>query len=228
MSKILYVEDNEIISNGVKQYLKNEGIEVEICQTISKAKERLKNNSYDLILLDIILPDGDGTELYDNIKNRISTPVIFLTAKDSEDDIVKCMDLGADDYIIKTFRMRELTSRIKSVLRRNEISSIIKIENITFDEKNNVVYKNEEQINLTALEYRILSILIENINKLVTREYLLGRIWDVSAKFVNDNTLTVYMKRLREKIEDNPSNPKIIKTIRGIGYKIESKEYLKK
>ena len=222
MVRILYVEDNELIANGIKQYLEHENFYVDICPSVKKALKMIKDNCYELILLDIILPDGNGIDLYKEIKLIVNTPIIFLTAKDSEDDVVNGIDLGADDYIVKSFRMRELTSRIKNILKRKEELSIIHIGNVDFYESNNVIYKNGIQINLTALEYKIFSILIENTNKLVTREYLLGRIWDESSNFVNDNTLTVYMKRLREKIEDNPNNPKIIKTIRGIGYKIEN------
>ncbi len=221
MKKILFVEDVESISDGIKYAVIQEGFNIDICHNMKSAKESI-NNSYDLILLDIILPDGNGITLYKYIKSKYNVPVIFITAKDSEDDIVNGLDLGADDYIVKPFRMRELMSRLKSVLRRNEVSSIVKIGNIQFDEQNNIIYKDDKAINLTALEYKLMTILIENKGKLVTREYLLSRIWDISSNFVNDNTLTVYMKRLREKIEDDPNEPKIIKTIRGIGYKIEN------
>ena len=220
MSKILYIEDNETIADGIKKYLQNEGILVETCSSLKEAKLKIKNQ-YDLILLDIVLSDGNGIEFYSFLKNKMNLPIIFLTAKDAEDDIVKGLELGADDYIVKTFRMRELTSRIKNVLNRNKKKDIVTVQNISFDLKNNVVYKNCEKIDLTALEYKILYILVENINRLVTREYLLGRIWDISSKFVNDNTLTVYIRRIRKKIEDDLDNPKIIKTIKGIGYKIE-------
>lgn len=223
MVKLLYVEDNEIIAKGIKEYLERENLLVDISYTIKETLDKRKINIYDLILLDIVLPDGNGLDLYKKFKKIADIPIIFLTAKDSEDDIVKGIDLGADDYIVKPFRMRELTSRIKNILRRNKQSSTIHIkDNLIFDKKNNVIYKNNKQIELTGLEYKLFTILVENINKLVTREYLLGSIWDVSSKFVNNNTLTVYMKRLRKKIEDNPNNPKIIKTIRGIGYKIEN------
>lgn len=222
MKRILFVEDNEDIAVGIKYAIEREQFNITICKTVKKAKESIDSKEYDLILLDIILPDGNGLELYKYIKEKYNIPIIFLTAKDTENDIVKGLDLGADDYIIKPFRMRELISRIKSVLRRNGCFSTIKIGDIKFDEQNNTIYKNDEQVNLTALEYKIMSILVENIGKLVTREYLLSRIWDISSNFVNDNTLTVYVKRLREKIEDNPNQPKIIKTVRGIGYKIEN------
>lgn len=223
MVKILYIEDNQIIANGIKQYLENENLLVDISCSIRELYNK-DISIYDLILLDIVLPDGNGLELYKKIKKNSNIPIIFLTAKDSEDDIVKGMDLGADDYIVKPFRMRELTSRIKNVLRRNKKLSTLYInDNLKFDKTNNVIYKNNKKVELTGLEYKLFTILVENINNLVTRDYLLGRIWDVSSKFVNDNTLTVYMKRLRNKIEDNPNNPKVIKTIRGIGYKIEKK-----
>ena len=221
MSRVLYVEDNELIATQIKEYLEHENIYVDICPLIKKVEEKIENNTYDLILLDIILPDGNGINLYNKIKSIIDVPIIFLTAKDSEEDVVNGIDLGAEDYIVKPFRMRELTSRIRNVLKRKQKQFVINIDNIRFYENNNLIYKNGEKVNLTALEYRIFSILIENVNKIVTREYLLGRIWDMSCNFVNDNTLTVYMKRLREKIEDDPNNPTIIKTIRGIGYKIE-------
>lgn len=222
MKKILLVEDNNSISDGIKYAIKKEQFYIEISETVEKAKQYIDSNHYDLILLDIVLPDGNGLELYKYIKLKNDIPIIFLTAKDSEDDIVGGLDLGAEDYIIKPFRMRELMSRIKGVFRRSEVTSVISIGNIRFDERNNIICKNDEKINLTALEYKLMNILVENRGKLVTREYLLSITWDISSNFVNDNTLTVYMKRLREKIEDDPNQPKIIKTIRGIGYKIES------
>lgn len=220
MKKVLLVEDNSSIAEGIKYAMEKEQLSITICENMEKSKKCIDSNEYELILLDIMLPDGNGLTLYQYIKSKYNIPIFFVTAKDTEDDIVKGIELGADDYIIKPFRMRELIARIKSVLKRNEPSSVIKIGNIMFDEKNNTIYKNDEQITLTALEYKLMSILVENRGRLVTREYLLSRIWDISSNFVNDNTLTVYMKRLREKIEDMPNQPKIIKTIRGIGYKI--------
>lgn len=221
MVKILYVEDNDIISSEIKKYLENENIDTHIAKTVLEAKTLIFANIYNLILLDIMLPDGDGIEFYKYIKQKYNIPIIFLTAKNSEDDIVKGIDLGADDYIVKPFRMRELTSRIKNIIKKKDKAKSIVIGNILFDYENNVVLKNGNTISLTALEYKILTILFENMNRIVTREFLLERIWDISSNFVNDNTLTVYIKRLREKIEDDPNNPKIIKTIKGMGYKIE-------
>lgn len=221
MTKILYVEDNDIISSEIKKYLENENIDTHIAKTVLEAKNLIFANIYNLILLDIMLPDGDGIEFYKYIKQKYNIPIIFLTAKNSEDDIVKGIDLGADDYIVKPFRMRELTSRIKNIIKKKDKVKAIVVDNVLFDQENNVILKNGSAISLTALEYKILTILFENINRIVTREFLLERIWDISSNFVNDNTLTVYIKRLREKIEDDPNNPKIIKTIKGMGYKIE-------
>ena len=219
--KILYIEDKEIIAGEIKKYLKKENIDTDIATTIREAERLISNNVYSLILLDIMLPDGDGMEFYRYTKQKYNVSTIFLTAKSSEDDIVRGIDLGADDYIVKPFSMRELTSRIKNAIKRKNGSEVIAIKNILFDGQNNVILKNGKPVDLTALEYRILTILFENINKIVTREYLLERIWDISSNFVNDNTLTVYIKRIREKIEDDPNSPKIIKTVRGMGYKIE-------
>lgn len=225
MEKILIVEDNELIATGIKDRLNDEGFLVDSSNNIKEAMQLLTSNKYNLILLDIVLPDGNGINFYKTIKELSNhTAVIFLTAKDTEDDIVRGLELGADDYIVKPFRTRELISRIRNVLRRSKNISTIQIGNIQFDRINNVIYKENNIVELTALEYKIFCILVDNLGKLVTREYLLGRIWDISANFVNDNTLTVYMKRLREKIEDDPNNPKIIKTIRGIGYKVDKNE----
>ena len=221
MTKILYVEDNDIISSEIKKYLENENIDTHIAKTVLEAKNLIFANIYNLILLDIMLPGGDGIEFYKYIKQKYNIPIIFLTAKNSEDDIVKGIELGADDYIVKPFRMRELTSRIKNIIKKKDKVKAIVVDNVLFDQENNVILKSGNTISLTALEYKILTILFENINRIVTREFLLERIWDISSNFVNDNTLTVYIKRLREKIEDDPNNPKIIKTIKGMGYKIE-------
>ena len=209
MKKILFVEDNLSIIDGIKYLLEKENLEVFIATTIKQAMHILNNNSCDLILLDVILPDGNGIDFYSKFKPNI--PVIFLTAKDSEEDVIKGLELGAEDYIIKSFRTRELIFRLK----RNENSSIITVQNLQFNEENNIAYKNGKEIYLTSLEHRLLSILIESRGRIVSRQYLLSQIWDSSNNFVNDNTLTVYIKRIREKIEDDANNPKIIKTVRG-------------
>ena len=205
MKKILLVEDNETIIMGLKYTLEQENFEVETALNIVSAKAKIKKEKYDIYLLDIALPDGNGFEICRFIKDFTNTPVIFLTAKDEEKDIVQGLDIGADDYIVKPFRNRELISRINSVLRRYENNmnseNQIKCKNILIDNNTAKVYKNGEEIILTSLEYKILLMLFNNKNILITRESILDKIWDVAGNFVNDNTLTVYIKRIREKID---------------------------
>ena len=223
MKKILLVEDNETIIMGLKYTLEQEGFEVETAKNIVSAKSKIKKQEYDLYLLDITLPDGEGFEICKDIKEKSNSPVIFLTAKDEETDVVQGLDMGADDYVVKPFRTRELISRINSVLRRYEKNTNsenqIKCQNIIIDNNTAKVYKDGQEIILTCLEYKILLLLFNNKNILVTREQILDKIWDVAGNFVNDNTLTVYIKRIREKIGDKDG--KIIQTIRGIGYRVE-------
>lgn len=226
--KLLVVEDNETIIKGLTYSLEAEGFEVVAKQNVTAAKNELLKTNYDLILLDITLPDGDGFDLCQFIKKQKDTPVIFLTARDEETNVVLGLDMGADDYITKPFRIRELISRIKNVLRRyqkvEEVSKVITIQDITIDMNKAKVWKGKEEKILTALEYKILLMLFTNPNQLMTREQILEKIWDIAGNFVNDNTLTVYIKRIREKLEDNPAQPKIIKTIRGMGYMVEDKK----
>lgn len=219
MKKILLVEDNETIIMGLKYSLEQEGFQVISAKTAKESKEKLDNKSIDIVLLDVSLPDGNGFEICKEIKEKNDIPVIFLTAQDEETSVVLGLDLGADDYIVKPFRTRELISRIKSVLRRygkKDENNIIQYKNIKIDTISAKVYKNNKEIIFTSLEYRILLMLFTNQNKLITREQLLEKIWDIAGNFVNDNTLTVYIKRIREKLEDDS----IIKTIRGLGYRI--------
>lgn len=226
MKKILIVEDDDTIGMGLKYYLEGEDFEVILAGTGERAILELNNNDdIKLILLDINLPDISGFDLFKKIKEMRKVSIIFLTANDLEVSIVRGLDMGADDYITKPFKARELTSRINAVLRRNNTdnydnANIIKIGNVSIDINQAKVTKNDKQIFLTALEYKILLLLVLNPNIVFTREKILADIWDVAEEYVNDNTLTVYIKRIREKIEDDPSNPKIIMTIRGIGYKI--------
>ena len=219
MKKILLVEDSDSIILGLKYSLEQEGFQVISAKTAKESKEKLDNKSIDIVLLDVSLPDGNGFEICKEIKEKNDIPVIFLTAQDEETSVVLGLDLGADDYIVKPFRTRELISRIKSVLRRygkKEENNIIQYKNIKIDTISAKVYKNNKEIIFTSLEYRILLMLFTNQNKLITREQLLEKIWDIAGNFVNDNTLTVYIKRIREKLEDDS----IIKTIRGLGYRI--------
>ena len=226
MRKILLVEDSESIAKGLQFSLEQEGYSVEITDSSKYAKEQVLKEKYDLIILDISLPDGNGFEVCEFIKKNTSIPVIFLTARDEETNVVLGFDIGADDYVIKPFRTRELISRINNVLRRyktdtNVKDNIIKVKNISIDLDKMSVLKDDKEIVLTALEFKIVSLLFTNIGRIVTREQILDRIWDIAGNFVNDNTLTVYIKRIREKLEKNAQEPEIIKTVRGIGYKVE-------
>ena len=220
--KILLIEDNETIIMGLKYSLEQEKFEVEVAKNVVTAQAKIKKEEFDLCLLDITLPDGDGFEVCNLVKTKTNTPVIFLTARDEETNVVKGLDMGADDYVIKPFRTRELISRIRSVLRRYETNTDkeqnqIKCKDIVIDDNLAKVYKNGREIIFTSLEYKIL-LLLKNKNILVTRENLLDKIWDIAGNFVNDNTLTVYIKRIREKLDDKDG--KIIQTVRGIGYRV--------
>lgn len=223
METILLIEDNEIISNGLAFTLKQEGYNILEARNAREAEIMLEK-SINLVILDITLPDGNGFELCNKIKKEKDIPVIFLTAKDEEKDVVQGLELGADDYVIKPFRTRELISRIKNIIRRykqgEERSNVINVKNITINLDKNLAYKNGKELELTALEYRILQMLLSNAGQIITREQILDKIWDIAGNFVNDNTLTVYIKRIREKIEDDATKPEIIKTVRGIGYRV--------
>jgi two-component system response regulator VicR len=218
MKHILLVEDNYTIIMGLKYSLEQENFKVISAQNVSEFNGKIDKNDIDLVLLDVSLPDGNGFEICKEIKSKKDIPVIFLTAQDEETSVVLGLDLGADDYIVKPFRTRELISRINSVLRRyghNE-SNLIQYKNIKIDTSSAKVYKDNEEIIFTSLEYKILLMLFSNQNKLISREQLLEKIWDIAGNFVNDNTLTVYIKRIREKLGDEI----IIKTVRGLGYRI--------
>lgn len=218
MKNILLVEDNDTIIMGLKYSLEQENFKVISAQNVLEFNEKIDKNDIDLVLLDVSLPDGNGFEICKEIKSKKDIPVIFLTAQDEETSVVLGLDLGADDYIVKPFRTRELISRINSVLRRyghNE-SNLIQYKNIKIDTSSAKVYKDNEEIIFTSLEYKILLMLFSNQNKLISREQLLEKIWDIAGNFVNDNTLTVYIKRIREKL----GNETIIKTVRGLGYRI--------
>ena len=211
---ILLIEDEVDILNNLKDILEQNNYKVLRAKSIKESKEYLEKN-LDLIILDVTLPDGDGFEFYKmNIKKR-EIPTIFLTAKDLEDDIVKGLSLGAEDYITKPFLPKELLIRIKKIIDRHNKTNIIKIKEFTFDTLNLRVFKNNTEIRLTSLETRLLFILINNLNKTITRETLLEHIWEWTGNDVNDNTLTVYFKRIREKLDSS-----IIITYKGIGYRI--------
>ncbi len=227
MSKILLVEDDANIIQNLKELLQGEGFEVVTTMKQSSALDILDEERFDLILLDISLPDGSGYAICSAAKadtpgnKNKDVPIIFITAYDDEASAVTGLDMGADDYITKPFRPRELVSRIKNILRRNDkTKSVIEIGDLKVDSLKGTVHKGNEEIFLSVLEYRLLLVFLNNKGIVLSRNKLLEEIWDIAGEFVNDNTLTVYIKRLREKIEDDPQNPTIIKTIRGLGYKV--------
>jgi DNA-binding response OmpR family regulator len=224
MLSILFVEDDDTIAMGVEYSLKQDGFQVSLAHRLEEARELLKRQPFDLVLLDLGLPDGSGYELCKEIRAMGDTPIIILSARDEEASIVLGLDLGADDYITKPFRLRELISRMKAVLRRparrggDSGDRTLTCGDVTVFTQQAKAYKNGREVLLTALEYRLLLTLITNQGRVLTRSQILGSIWDVDEDFVNDNTLTVYIKRLREKLEDDPQNPVLIKTVRGLGY----------
>ena len=223
---IFLLEDDEAIGIALTYSLQSEGYEVMLAKSIREAKSVIDNNTFSLYLLDLTLPDGSGYDICKTVKEQGDYPVIFLTAYDDEANVVMGFDLGADDYIAKPFRLKELLARIKSVLRRyskETADGIINIQNIRVNTNEARVFKNDEEVILTAMEYRLLLTMLNNRGMVLTRNKLLEDIWDIEGDFVNDNTLTVYIKRLRNKIEDEPAEPKIIKTVRGMGYIIDEK-----
>lgn len=221
MTKILLVEDEETIVRSLKDFLRAEGFDVDNTDGQKNALEMLERNDYDLALLDVSLSEGNGFSLCSAIKKEKQLPVIFLTASGDEFSVVTGLDLGADDYIAKPFRPRELVSRINSVLRRcGKSRKFFDIDNVRVDLDKGVVYRDGQDLYLSALEYRLFLAFINSEGRLLTRSRLLEEIWDVAGDFVNDNTLTVYIKRLRDKIENNPAEPRIIVTVRGMGYKL--------
>ena len=221
MSKILLVEDDQRIVSSLSDYLGNEGCKIESASGQKEAIEKLDNDQYDIALVDIQLSNGNGFSVCSAIKERGTMPVIFLTASDDEYSVVAGLDMGADDYISKPFRPRELLSRINSVLRRTKnTQNIISYHDLVVDTNQATVVKNGTEILLSAMEYKLLLVFLRNKGIVLSRRRLLELLWDTTGEFINDNTLTVYMKRLRDKIETNPQEPEIIITVRGLGYKV--------
>ena len=225
MKNILMVEYDSTIAFAVKYAVEQEGFNLDISENLENARKIVNSKEYDLILLDVMLPDGNGYEFLKQLREHDEdTPVIFLTACDEEVNIVMGLDIGGDDYITKPFRVRELISRINAILRRKGKSQdsnkkILKFKNISIHTLEARVFKNNEEIFLTSAEYKLLLILIQNKNMVLSRAQILEKLWDVTYDFINDNTLSVYIKRLREKIEDDSSKPQYILTVRGLGYK---------
>lgn len=224
MTKILLVEDDGQIAAYLGELLRAEGFDTQIAGSKKEASECLLIQAFDLVLLDVSLPDGNGFSICAEIKREYEIPVIFLTASGDEYSVVAGLDMGADDYIAKPFRPRELISRIRSVLRRcKKEQRILSCGDLRVNVSSATVTKGEKELFLSALEYRLLLLLLQNKGQILTRNQLLEEIWDASGEYVNDNTLSVYMKRLREKIEKNPQSPRLLHTIRGIGYRMEDR-----
>lgn len=225
--KLFVLDDDAAIGMGLSYSLKNEGYDVTVAKNVKSAYEILNKETFSLYILDLTLPDGSGYDVCREIKKSGDFPVIFLTAYDDEVNVVMGLELGADDYISKPFRVKELLARIKSVLRRYSKDSpdgIVSVGSIKVNTNEAKIYKNGAEIILTAMEYKLLLIFINNRGKVLSRQRLLEDIWDVAGDFVNDNTLTVYIKRLRDKIEEDPAKPQIIKTVRGLGYIIDDEK----
>lgn len=224
-NNILLLEDDMSLIDGLRYSLKKNDYAVEVARTVSEAKDMLQNiDQYDLLILDVTLPDGTGFEICEMIRNRNEQiPIIFLTASDEEVNVIRGLDSGGDDYITKPFKLGELCSRIRALLRRAGIStrekrSEIECGDISIDFLSNRVLLNGKLLDLTYVEYRLLCLLVRNANYIVTRETILNELWDDNGNFVDDNTLSVYIRRLREKVETDPSHPEHLMTARGFGY----------
>lgn len=225
MSKILLLEDDICLVDGLKYSLKKNGFETEIVRTVSEALNSIENiGKYDLLILDVTLPDGTGFDVCEAVRRQgQQVPIIFLTASDEEVNIIRGLDSGGDDYITKPFRLGELCSRIRALLRRAGVSNadnttVIECGDITIDLLGSRALLNGKNLELTSAEYRLLCLLVRNVNRIVTREIILSELWDEAGNFVDNNTLSVYVRRLREKVEADPSHPRHLITVRGFGY----------
>lgn len=225
MNKLLLLEDDSSLIDGLSYSLTKNGFTLETARTVKEAFALISAGRYDLLLLDVTLPDGTGFEVCERVRAQGSrVPIIFLTAADEEFNVIRGLDSGGDDYITKPFKLGELCSRIRALLRRagtapQEAASVLQSGNITIDLLGSRVMKNGGLLDLTAAEYRLLCLLVRNADRIVTRDRILDELWDGSGNFVDDNTLSVYIRRLREKIEDDPSRPVHLLTARGFGYK---------
>lgn len=223
MSSILLVEDDLSLIYGLEYSIQKNGFSVDVARTVEEALQIYKEKNYDLLLLDVSLPDGDGFDICKRVREASNVPIIFLTASDEEVNVVMGLYMGGDDYITKPFKLNELISRIKALLRRYNFTSEnvteLKSNNITVKLLENRVFKNEIELELTTAEYKLLCLLMKNKNIVLTRKNILDKLWDGNGSFVDDNTLSVYVRRLRNKIEDNPENPKNLLTVRRMGYK---------
>ncbi|MBC3796101.1 response regulator transcription factor [Acetobacterium tundrae] len=223
MNNILLVEDDLSLIDGLEFSLNKNGFQVDVVRTVQEALSRLLIQNYDLLLLDLVLPDGTGFDICKKARQNSTVPIIFLTASDEEVNIVMALDMGGDDYITKPFKLNELISRINALLRRAEIThdsqNELKSNGIIIKMDENRVIKENSVVELTGAEYRLLCLLMQNPNMTLTRSLILDRLWDENGNFVDDNTLSVYIRRLRRKIEEDPQKPLNIVTVRGVGYK---------
>ena len=222
MNNILYVEDDLSLIDGLKYTLETSGYMIDISRTVKEALTLFKQSQYDLLLLDVTLPDGTGFDICREVRKLSTVPIIFLTASDQEISIVRGLDIGADDYITKPFKLNELLSRIKAILRRSlqfsKAAAVLEANGIRIDTAERRVWKNGKSLDLPLVEYKLLCLFLQNPNHLLSRELILDRMWDGNGNFVDDNTLSVYVRRLREKVETDPSRPEHLITIRGFGY----------
>ncbi len=222
MKRFLLVEDDLGLTGGLSFAVKKQGYELDVAHTISEADKLWENGTYHLVILDVLLPDGSGFDLCRKIRRTSKVPVMFLTAADEETDMIMGLDLGGDDYITKPFKLAVFLSRINALLRRcenfNEVTER-KLNNIEVQLLKGEVYKDGKRLDLTASEYKLLCLFMENPDLVLSAEQILNRLWDSSENYIDNNSLTVYIRRLRTKIEDNPGEPKRIITVRGLGYK---------
>ncbi|MEG1524886.1 MAG: response regulator transcription factor [Clostridia bacterium] len=221
MNHILLLEDDLSLIDGLSYSLKKQGFELDVARTIKEASDIWTEGKYDLLILDLSLPDGSGFEICKNVRRTSKVPIIFLTASDEEMSIVMGLDMGGDDYITKPFKLGVLTSRINALLRRAKdfgaantelLSNGIRLSHLQ-------AYRDEQPLDLTTAEYRLLCLLMQNPNRILSKEKILEKLWDCDGNYVDDNTLAVYVRRLRVKIEANPSDPQMLLTVRGMGYK---------
>ena len=223
MSKIFFVEDDLSLISGLSFALKKQGYEVDNARTIDEAEKLWQNNKYDLAILDISLPDGSGYQLCEKIRLNSKIPIIFLTAADEETDIIMGLDMGADDYITKPFKLAVFLSKVNAILRRsndfNQKNTVLNSNGISVNLLNGEVTKNGETLNLTSGEYKLLCLFMENPNIILSQEQILGKLLDSNNDYIDNSTLTVYIRRLRKKVEDDPSSPTNIVTVRRMGYK---------
>lgn len=223
MSKIFFVEDDLSLISGLSFALKKQGYEVDNARTINEAENLWQDDKYDLAILDVSLPDGSGYQLCEKIRLNSKIPIIFLTAADEETDIIMGLDMGADDYITKPFKLAVFLSKVNAILRRsndfNQKNTVLNSNGISVNLLNGDITKNGETLNLTSGEYKLLCLFMENPNIILSQEQILGKLWDSNNDFIDNSTLTVYIRRLRKKVEDDPSNPTNIVTVRRMGYK---------